>query len=65
MQEKMAIFICMVQVCKANKYRRKDGFFNFYFLNLACSQFWLNLPVDHSHFGYFKKLTKKHLVGGW
>jgi hypothetical protein len=23
----------------------------FYFLNLACSQFWLNFPVHHSHFG--------------
>ncbi len=26
---------------------------NFYFLNLACSQFWLNLLVDHSHFESF------------
>jgi hypothetical protein len=24
---------------------------------LACSQIWLNLPVDHCYFGYITKLT--------
>jgi hypothetical protein len=26
---------------------------------LACSQIWLNLPLDHCHFGYNTKLPKK------
>jgi hypothetical protein len=27
---------------------------------LACSQIWLNLPVDHCHFGYNSALPKKN-----
>jgi hypothetical protein len=26
---------------------------------LSCSQIWLNLPVDHCHFGYNHKIGKK------
>jgi len=26
---------------------------------LACSQIWLNLLVDHCHFGYITNVTKK------
>jgi hypothetical protein len=26
---------------------------------LARSQIWLNLPMDHHHFGYITKLTQK------
>jgi hypothetical protein len=33
------------------------------FSYLACSQIWLNLLVDHHHFGYIRKLTKKILIG--
>ncbi len=29
---------------------------------LACSKIWLNLPMDHHHFGYITKLTKKTLI---
>jgi hypothetical protein len=31
-----------------------------YFHILACSQIWLNLHVDHQHFGYIAKLTKRN-----
>jgi hypothetical protein len=27
--------------------------------HVACSQIWLNLPMDHHHFGYITKLTGK------
>jgi hypothetical protein len=30
----------------------------FYFI-LACTQVWLNPPVDHCNFGYNTKLAKK------
>jgi hypothetical protein len=30
-----------------------------YFHILAFSQIWLNLPVDHPHFGYKTKIAKK------
>jgi hypothetical protein len=28
---------------------------------LACSQSWLNFPMDYHHFGYITKLTKKDI----
>ncbi len=46
-----------VQVC-GQKYRKM--FLKLYFHILACSQIWLNLHVDHQHFGYITKLTKRN-----
>jgi hypothetical protein len=41
-----------------NIYERLKNLLSF----LACSQIWLNLPVDHSHFGYITKLTPKETL---
>jgi hypothetical protein len=46
----------MVQIGK-QKYRRM--FLKNLLSYLACGQNWLNLPVDHHHFGYNTKLGKK------
>ncbi len=46
-----------VQVC-GQKYKKM--FLKLYFHILACSQIWLNLHVDHQHFGYITKLTKRN-----
>jgi hypothetical protein len=32
------------------------------FSSLACSQIWLNLHVDHHHFGCITKLTPKFFL---
>jgi hypothetical protein len=48
----------MVEVCSQKYYRKV---FKIIFSNLACSQIWLNLLVDHHHFGFNTKLTQtKH-----
>jgi hypothetical protein len=39
-------------------------FINILFSYLAFSQTWLNLPMDHRHFGYITKLKKKNKTGG-
>jgi hypothetical protein len=46
----------MVQV-SSQKYRR--NFSTKIFSDLACSQIWLHLPVNHHHFGYNTNLRKK------
>jgi hypothetical protein len=47
----------MVQV-SSQKYRRI--FLQKVFSDLACSQIWLHLPVNHHHFGYNTNLPKKN-----
>jgi len=47
----------MVQV-GSQKYRKM--FKHSIFLFLDYNQIWLNLHVDHHHFGYITKLTKKN-----
>ncbi len=44
-------FLYMVQVC-SQKYKLR---FKKLFSYLACGQIWLNLHVDHCHFGYINK----------
>jgi hypothetical protein len=52
----------MVHV-SCQKYRRI--FLPKIFSDLACSQIWLHLPVNHCHFGYNTNLPKKkHLIKG-
>jgi hypothetical protein len=48
----------------SQKYRR--NFFTKIFSDLACSQIWLHLPVNHHHFGCNTNLRrkKKHLITG-
>jgi hypothetical protein len=46
----------MVQV-SSQKYRR--SFLQKIFSDLACSQIWLHLPVNHRHFGYNTNLPQK------
>jgi hypothetical protein len=45
----------MVQVSSQNKIK---GCLIFEVSYFACSQIWLNLPMDDHHFGYITKLTK-------
>ncbi len=49
-------FLYTVQVGSKN-YRRV--FQDIYFSYLTCKQIWLNLPVDHHHVGYNRRLPKK------
>jgi hypothetical protein len=51
----------MVTVCR-QKYKRT--FLKMSLSHVACSQIWLNLPMDHHHFGYITKFTgqKKTLL---
>ncbi len=51
-------FLYMVQVCSQKyeiKYKKLFSYF-------ACSQIWLNLHVDHCHFGYITKIDIKNNV---
>jgi hypothetical protein len=44
-------------VCVAKK--EEGDVLKFLFSCLACNQIWLNLHVDHRHFGFITKLTPK------
>jgi hypothetical protein len=48
----------MVQVSSQNI----EGYFKFLLSYLACSQIWLNVPVDHGHLGYITQFTKKNIA---
>jgi hypothetical protein len=43
----------------SNVAKNIEGCFKIFVSYLACSQIWLNLPVDHCHFGYSTKLPTK------
>ncbi len=38
-------------------YKERRNVLRFLLSYVACSQIWLNLPMDHCHFGYNTKLT--------
>jgi len=48
-------FIFQISIMWYVAKRIEDFFLNY--LYLACSQIWLNLPMDHRHVGYITKLT--------
>jgi hypothetical protein len=51
-------FLYMFQI-SIQKYRKV---FMKIFSYLACSQIWLNLPMDDHHFDYIKTLTEETLI---
>ncbi len=51
------LFLYMVQVMLAINI---EWCFEILVSYLACSQIWLNLPVDHCHFGYIAQNCQKN-----
>jgi hypothetical protein len=44
------------------KIKEKEGCLTNFTFVFSCSQIWLKFLVDHCHFGYITKLTKKTLI---